>query len=409
MRILIATSTFPLRDDDGLPRFVFDLAQALAEKCSVTVLAPHHPGAEAEEILGRLTVRRFQYAWPAGMQVLAYGAGMRENLRASWPARLQVPVFMAALTAAVKALSRGRRFDLINSHWLVPQALAAALACGRKRSCAHAATVHAGDLALLETLPMGRRILNYIGRRTDLFLPVSSGLAQRLQNLAGKSLPCAVQPMGVDYARFSRPPDREARPMPFGGRFILFVGRLVEKKGVALLLEAMARLAPEFTGLGLVVIGGGPLEAGLKARAGALGIGPRVQFLGRRAHKEIIAYLQACSVLAIPSMVDARGETDGMPTVLAEAMAAGCRVVAGRVEGISDWITHGRNGWLARPRDAEDLARQLRSALIASGEPIAEAARQTARRLDWPQVAASYLAHFERVLRQGGRDDDARR
>jgi glycosyltransferase involved in cell wall biosynthesis len=398
MRILITTSTFPLRGSDGLPRFIFDLAQALAENCSVTVLAPHYPGIEREEILGRLTVRRFQYAWPAGMQVLAYGAGMRENLRSSWLARLQVPAYVAALTVAVKKLSRSRRFDVINSHWLVPQAVAATLAGGCNRPWAHAVTVHAGDLALLETLASGPRILNYIGRHTDLFLPVSSGLAQRLRKLAGRSLPCAVQPMGVDYAQFSRPAHQEARPMPFGGRFILFVGRLVEKKGVALLLETMARLAPEFPGLGLVVIGTGPMEAGLKARAGALGIGPRVRFLGRRSHEEIIAYLQACSVLAIPSMVDARGETDGMPTVLAEGMAAGCRVVAGRVEGIGDWITHGRNGWLVKPGDAGDLARQLRTALIASDEQISGAARQTARRLDWSQVAGYYLAHFERML-----------
>ena len=94
MRILITTSTFPIRDDDGLPRFVFDLASALAKDCSVTVLAPHHAGAEREEILGRLRVRRFQYAWPAGWQVLAYGAGMRENLKTTRSARLQVPAYM---------------------------------------------------------------------------------------------------------------------------------------------------------------------------------------------------------------------------------------------------------------------------------------------------------------------------
>jgi len=405
MRVLIATSTFPIADDDGLPRFVYDLASALAGYCTVTVLAPHYPGAEYQESMGRLAVRRFQYAWPASGQQLAYGSGMRENWAVSWPARLQIPAYMAALTLAVRRLSHGRRFDVINSHWLVPQALGVALASGRGRSCAHVVTVHAGDVSLLETLPMGRPITAFIAGRTDLFLPVSTHIGARVRRMAGRRVTWAAQPMGVDYRRFSTHPQRPSGLLS-GSHFILFVGRLVEKKGVACLLAAMSRILPQFPELALVLIGSGAMETHLKAHARALGIADRVQFLGRRGHAEIVSYLHACRVLAIPSIVDTKGDTEGMPTVLAEAMAAGCRVVAGRVPGISDLIIDGRNGWLARPGDPEDLACKLRQALCAQDSRVAQQARRTARDLDWGRVAENYLRHFESVLRRRGGGDE---
>ena len=81
-------------------------------------------------------------------------------------------------------------------------------------------------------------------------------------------------------------------------------------------------------------------------------------------------------------------------------MAAGCRVVASRVAGISEMIRDGRNGWLARPNDPEDLALKLRQALCSQDSLVARQARRTARNLDWGQVAENYLRHFESVIRR---------
>ena len=91
MRVLISTSTFPLWRDDGLPRFVSDLAEELTRRGEVTVLAPHAPGAPRHERWGALEVERFGYFWPRRWQRLAYGYGIGANLRGSWLARLQLP------------------------------------------------------------------------------------------------------------------------------------------------------------------------------------------------------------------------------------------------------------------------------------------------------------------------------
>ena len=271
MRLLIATSTFPLTPDDGLPRFVYDLALALAEQCRVTVLAPHHPGAALEESMEGLAVRRFRYAWPPKAQRLAYGSGMPDNLKSSRLAWAQVPFYFAALGSALRRLVRQERFDMVNSHWLVPQGLGVALALGPNRPCAHVATAHAGDVMILEKLPWGRRICRTIARRTEMFLPVGDHVGRRLQRLAGTAMAWKTQPMGVDYRRFSWPPGTDSAMMPFNGNFILFVGRLVDIKGVDLLLDTMPSLMAADAGLGLVLIGAGASEERVEASGPADG------------------------------------------------------------------------------------------------------------------------------------------
>jgi hypothetical protein len=141
MRVLISTSTFPVFPDDGLPRFVSDLAQALSARCEVTVLAPDAPLAEQQ---GSVEVRRFTYFHPRRWQRLAYGPGMRENMRASLLARFQVMPFLRAETRATRRLVREKSIDVVNSHWMVPQGLAAAWARGRKRRFAQ---VQAADVS----------------------------------------------------------------------------------------------------------------------------------------------------------------------------------------------------------------------------------------------------------------------
>ncbi len=398
MRVLIVTSTFPLTRNDGLPRFVYDLAQALTEHCRVTVLAPHHAGAEFEAVMGKLVVKRFRYAWPPGLQRLAYGSGMPDNLRQSWLARVQVPSYFVVLGAAVRRLVRRQRFDVVNSHWLIPQGLGVALAMGSNRSCAHVATAHAGDVMMLDRLPWGKEICRVIARRTEMFLPVGDHVARRLNRMAGEEMAWATQPMGVDFKRFSAPPEMPPGSMPFDGNFILFVGRLVAIKGVDVLLDAMPALFATDPGLGLVVVGTGAVEDRLKDKTRQMGMADRVKFTGRLSHGRILPYLHACRALALPSIVGPDNETEGTPTVLAEALAAGCRVVATRTGGAAAVLRDGINGWLARPNDAHDLARKLLPALAHPGEGIGQQAQQTARQMDWGRVAERYVDHFKTAM-----------
>jgi len=167
---------------------------------------------------------------------------------------------------------------------------------------------------------------------------------------------------GLDSSRF---PPFERNPST-GGRepvAILSVGRLVEKKGTDILLDALARL-PRDLPWRFVHVGGGPLKDKLERRARALGIAERVEWRGARTQTELLAEYRAADLFALASRVAKDGDRDGLPNVLAEAQSQGLACVATRVSGIPELIEDGVTGVLVEPESPEALARAL-AALIA--------------------------------------------
>jgi glycosyltransferase involved in cell wall biosynthesis len=401
MRILITASTFPLQLQGGWRRFVYDLAEALAAHASVTALVPGHPDAPAQETMGRVDVRRFTYFLPANKQCLAYGTSMVDSMRESLWARAQVPTLLAAQAWALRSLICRERFDIVNSHWMVPQGLSAAAVRRFSPKFAHVLSVHAGDVYLLNKLPGGARIAASIMRRTDAIFADGSHVRDTLDRLLGKSSQAILQPMGAHVDLFA---SAEPVPSPFPNGFLLYFGRFAEKKGVSYLLQAMPAILARRPGMGLVLIGYGTLENALRDEARQLGIESRVQFAGRLNHDQIVGYLHACKLAVVPSIIDSRGETEGMPTVVIEAMAAGVPVVGSDVDGIPDVIRDRQNGWLCRQKDPADLAEKV---LLALDDPqlpaMRSAAVETARQHDWPRVAERYMEVFERVTTGGRR------
>ncbi|MDX2053526.1 MAG: glycosyltransferase family 4 protein [Polyangiaceae bacterium] len=397
MRILIPTSTFPLELSGGWRRFVYDLAAALAKKAEVTVLAPGAPGASDRERMGPVDVRRFSYFWPKSRQCLAYGTSMVDSMRESGWAKAQVPTFLMAQAHAIRRLVATEHFDVVNSHWMVPQGLSVAAASFLTRPFKHVLSIHAGDVYLLNKVPQGRNLAKFIMSRTDAVFADGSHVRDTLDKLTGTPSNGILQPMGAHVELF-----RNALPMqsPFPQGYLLFFGRFAEKKGITYLLQALPKVLKEWPGLGLILIGYGTLESALKAEAEALGLAGAVEFVGAKDHSEICRYLHGCRLAVVPSIIDSRGETEGMPTVVIEAMAAGVPVVGSNVDGIPDVISDRVNGWLCREKDPADLAAKI---LVALSNPDAEAFRknalETAQHHDWDQVADRYLEVFERLLR----------
>lgn len=399
IRVLITTSTFPIRPDDGLPRFVFDLARELARRCEVWVLAPDAPGAARRDIWDGVSIERFSYFWPRDRQELAYGMGMRENFRRRWLARAQAVPYLYAQTRAIRRLVQKNAIQVVNPHWMIPQGLCSALALGTSSRLVNVLSVHAGDVYLLEKMPGGNQLARFILSRTDAVFAAGSHVAESLDHLLGFPSNAIRQSMGVDSFKFSSLKEIQPVSTPYKDGFLLFVGRLVEKKGVIYLFRALPKILKHYPGLGLVVIGKGPRERILRDEVKKLGLENAVQFLGQKGHKEVVLHLHACRAVVVPSIIDSRGETEGMPTVLVEALAAGKKVVASDIDGIPDLLVHGRNGWMCKQKNPEDLAHKVIIALDKQDDSeIRKEALQTASRFQWSAVADSYLSVFERLL-----------
>lgn len=399
MRILVLTSTFPRWAGDREPPFVFELTRRLAEAHDMLVIAPHCPGAATgEHLAGKLAVRRFRYA-PEPLESLAYEGGILEKLRQGrWRWMLVPPFFLAELVAVVRALRRFRP-DVVHAHWIVPQGVVA-LAALRLRPGARPALVctsHGADLFALRGF-VARRLKAWVARGASALTVVSAAMKTAAVQLGAQPGRVSVMSMGVDArARFT-PPEP-------GGRSsdeLLFVGRLVRKKGVAGLLPILARVREALPAAHLTIVGAGPLEGELRADARARGLEAHVRFAGAVANEDLAPYYRRAGVFLAPSVVTPEGDQEGLGLVIAEALACGCPVVASDLPAIRDLIEHGATGLLAAPGDAADFAGKALQLLRepATAASLAERGRQRVlERFDWHSVCRGYEALLAAVAR----------
>lgn len=186
--------------------------------------------------------------------------------------------------------------------------------------------------------------------RADAIIAVSEAIKSELLSRGAPARKIAVIPCGVDTSRFP-----VAQPRPDGP--ILFVGRLVEKKGCGDLIEALAGVphAPP-----LLVLGEGPLRGELEQQAADLRVD--VEFRGVCTPTEVRAAMASSRFVVMPSRRADTGDIEGLPVVALEAGATGRPVIGYRHSGMPSAVVDGRTGLLVREGDVVALARALSSA-----------------------------------------------
>jgi len=215
--------------------------------------------------------------------------------------------------------------------------------------------------------------------------------------------------MGVDVTEFEpRQPNLSLRrKLGVVSEMILFVGRLVEKKGVHNLLAAMQQVLKKFPKATLVLVGDGTQRHELERMAERLEIAGAVRFLGKLPHEQLPEYYAAADLFVGPSVVDRSGDTEGLGVVFIEAASAGLAIVGTSVGGISDVLIHEVTGIAVEPDQPEALANAIERLLRdeALRRRLGEAGRQHAlSQFSWSQVAARFSGVFRNVLaRQAGR------
>lgn len=278
-------------------------------------------------------------------------------------------------------LLQEERFDVLHCHFGPVGTMVAALRDIGAVDGRLATTFHGADLtACIHARPLRYRRLM---RRGDLFLPISDYLARRLEILGFPPDRIVVHRMGVDLDDLAAQPRLRT---PSVALRLLTVGRLIEKKGVADGLRAVALARRRGVPLTYTVIGDGPLRATLQTLARELGIDDAVWFAGWQVQEKVTEALYAHDVLLAPSVTAADGDQEGIPVTLMEAMATGMPVVTTRHSGIPELVEDGVSGLLAPEGDPAALADALR--WLAGPPERARAMGRAARR----RVAAEYDA-----------------
>lgn len=396
-KLLITTSTLPDDKHDPEPRFVFDLAAGLSRHFEVCILAPRHPGVAETDTLGGVEVRRYAYA-PRRWETLTHPGAILDKLRER-PARWGlVPLLLAGLYRETRRLLASRKFACVHAHWLVPQAAVQSLLAPNAAGTPYIAIAHGADVHAINGA-VGSAMLRRAVRGASGVVAVSHSIELTLrQRFPGEMAerPTAVIGLGVDTQEFSpalRVSGEDVFP-DLPRPLILFVGRLAEKKGIAVLLKAMSLEPMRSARASLAIIGRGALEQSLKDLCKELALDDRVHFYPGLHHASLGKHMAAADLLCVPSMTAKDGDQEGRPMVLVEAAACGVPAVGSDAGGIGEWIEDGVNGRLVPQADPAALAHALAD-LLGQPERLREmgrVARQKSLQLSWSQVADRYAA-----------------
>ncbi len=258
---------------------------------------------------------------------------------------------------------------------------------GRMTAIPYSVSCHAHDIFV------SRSMLDFKLGEAECVRPISrfnqDYLQEKIPRLRTRRF--AVIHIGVDLESI-QPTARSV-----GEEFrVLYVGSLEVRKGVNDLLAALAGCADELGAWRCDVMGDGPVRGELENQAQALGLTGRVVFHGKQPVREIYRAYSRCHVLAVPSIIDGKGRTEGIPTVLIEALAHQRPVISTRVSGIPELVRPGDTGWLVEAGDPAALA----AALLEIRRDPAEADRRAANGRRLVEDEFDLVTNVQRLVRE---------
>jgi glycosyltransferase involved in cell wall biosynthesis len=244
------------------------------------------------------------------------------------------------------------------------------------------------------------QLLFFVIRKADCFVAISEMISEMAIKRGIPPERVVRIPNGVDIGTFHpvTPPEREdlRRSLAFHpGLAVVFIGRLIPRKGVADLLGAWRTVSAKRNDVTLYILGTGRSEEEFLAKARDLGLRDSVKFRG--SVNNVVAYLQSADLFVLPS------HYEGMPNVLLEAMACGLPVVATRVSGVVDIVRDGRNGLLVEPGRPDGLAEAILRLLDDPAEAarLGKAAHETIEKeYSIEAVAGAYAALYQSLLKE---------
>ena len=391
MKVLMVTSSYPLFEGDGTAPFIEEIARSVvARGHSIDLVLPSHPSLHRRDEPG-IRFLPFPYSPHRSLGVWGYAQSMNADRGFKWKTLCVAPFAALATRRAVNAQLRSENYDVVHAHWVIPGG-----ALSRGPVVAHGKpfviSLHGSDVFAAERNALAGRVARNTFAAAGAVTACSSDLRDRALRLGATVETTRTVPYGVD-ARFFRKAElsvdaRRAMRTRLGAAvnqtLVVGVGRLVEKKGFSHLIEAMTGQKKAH----LAIIGDGDLYGELQLRA--VQCSASVTLAGRFSRHEVVDALGCADIVVVPSVVDSRGNVDGLPNALLEAMAAGKAIIASRVAGIPDVVTDGVEGMLVPPGHSLALAGAIES-LTTDPEKRARLGKaamlRVSRDLTWERVA----------------------
>jgi len=371
---------------------VHELTRRMTETFSDTVLCPRASGAARSERRDGVQIIRYRYA-PAQFETLVNDGGITGNLKKAPWKWLLVPGFLLARLLNAWFLVRPQRSQVIHTHWLVPQGLiGAVLTIIESQTPPFLVTSHGADLYTQRSRLM-LVLKRFVARRAAAMTVVSAGMLEEMARQGIRKVHVEVQPMGVDLStRFTLSSSIER-----DDKQLLYVGRMVEKKGLKRLIAAMPVILGKCADATLRIVGFGPDEAALRTQVNNLVLRARVHFYGPATQAELPNIYRLAAVLVAPFLAQ-----EGLGLGAIEAAGCGCRLVLGGVAAARGTFGAVSGVEFAHAADRDALAAACLRAL-QQPEPKLASIELLRERFAWGARAQEYRRILSSLASGGGR------
>ncbi len=404
-KILFITSTFPHSDNDPVPAFVKDQIIWLHKKypsIKIEVLAPHNSYSKTQQFLAHQAYNeyRFHYFWPFRWERLA-GRGIQPALQQNKLLFLQIPFLIFFEFIATVRHVRRLKPDLMYAHWFTPQAITTYFA-SILTNTPFVFTTHASDVIILKRIPFAKNLVTRVCKKARAFTAVSQQTTDKLLSLVKEEAVKEIRskltiiPMGTIPAKVSREQIHKVKlSFELGQNFhILFIGRLVKRKGVLDLLAAFSAISKDIPSVRLIIAGDGQQKNQLEQKVKQLGITQQVTFTGYVSGNVKDSLLHIADIVCIPS-INEGDQSEGLPVSFMEAVSLGKIVIASNVTGAQEYITPGKDGFIFPQKNVVALKTCMQEVLRLKKKDsilIKQHAKELSRRFHWQNITREHVA-----------------
>jgi glycosyltransferase involved in cell wall biosynthesis len=385
MKVLFVATAYTRFKGDVITPWLVELITRLKnEGIQVSVFTSSYKGL-GNHVIDGVQVYRFRYFFKKFERLTHEETAVDRITRGAFNIFLSFLYLIFGAWSMIR-LTKAKKFDIVHIHWPFPHIVFGILGKRFGRARLFNSFYGVEIRWLKKKIPILLRPFSVLINKSDKVTAISTHTAKELAGVV--RMPIEIIPFSAAMG--------ERHGTAAAKKEIIFVGRLVERKGVKYLIEAFHRVHKSIPHQ-LVVIGDGPERSQLETNVARLGMENRVTFTGKISDGALNRYYKSCSFFVLPAVYDKKGDTEGLGVVLLEAMSYAKPVIASNVGGITDIVVDGENGLLVPAANPDALGHAI--VKLAGSKQLRRTLGRKARKtvdekFNWDRIIRKLIALY---------------
>ena len=365
MKVCLLTHAYPRFPNDTTAPFVEFTAETLQKHgIYVTVLTPDTPKFARTPADHSVNLQTYRYFFPRQLQRLGYANTLVNDCELKRYVYLLAPFMFLSGIFHLCRLHRKHHFNIIHTFWLLPNGFIGAVVSKLCKTPLMVA-LRGSDIFISKQNLVFRAMARWTLKQATMVTTVTPTFFRDLEDFGVPKEKRRLIPNGSHPNLFPVPPSarlsalRQHLSIPENNLIVFALGRIVLKKGFDILIQALSSVREKVPNVTLVIGGDGTDLERLKTLAEEFSVSESIRFPGTVSRTDVPAYFHLCDIFTLPAIFDPKGNVDGCPNVILEAMACGKPVVASGISGIPVVVKANETGILVEEKNVTQLAAAL--------------------------------------------------